>query len=1406
MKKKNDCRIRIPEMIIAMMLSVMLTVSGAAPSFIVFAEESGDAGTQTEGPAPASEENAAEAAPAPQPAPQSAAGPEAEHAAKPAAEPAAVSEKQEAEPVSAAASAEPAQEATADSTGDSTGGQDPPDNTNNENNASAADTAEDTPAAAETAPEDAGNASGTDAEAADDDAEDSEIRYPAQSFSAATSDLKISVSAAEGVFPEGTQMKARAADASEVMDAARRLAPDGTEIVDAAAADITFSCGGAEIQPRGSVRVKLTARRTLRGDSHEAVTVNGSGRASVISDASADSASFRTDHFTVYGIIGTEDEPADYEDDIKRHARRTYEFYAGAPSADRSSWVKVDTQILRDGETLSLPAEPAGDAKNLFSGWYTEGTNEKLADGYRVSIAEGSADETVKVYAAFSIQYRITLYSDESMRSVFDSILAPDGSTEVLPSVETAMRRGLIVPDHRRMLGWKMAGSAGGPLQGNSVTVEGADIELVPCMAKAHDVRFDLVKEAFRTTPLAEQRVLDGDRVEKPANYTEGNMYKGYTFGGWYLGFDSSKEDIDEAFTDAFDFDHELTAADSEDILLYAKWIPAEVKFTVEIWQENAHAHEAEFRLAESVRMDGLSESIVPAADILAAYGRDRYEWFHWSSEGAVNGSSERPVIEVVNATHTAAFDTNGSCLGDERNAGISPDGSTVVKLYYCRDTFRINFLFANKGTPPAPKIVSGGTVFNSINNTRTEVGRSLNETGKALAPEGYGDAALPVIDAKYGEWLHECTHITNTQHSALFDAFLDDPVWYFERQDFNGMGETVFDGSNKRSPVKPNSKIADGGDLYCLIYLKSGQKLYRAQALYYDRDYTAEQLAQGGIDPSEIREVIHTWYVAAGDYGHGHSFSIGSVTDGYRLVSVTGYDKVQLNCRGAYRDEMHPLPEGEHKFYWKNGKLTDGDPEMIHLHYVPETYSITFRQTGHAGRVHGWHISADTAAEDVVIDGIFCGQEIDIGGIISDRGLDTGLWTGLRDDHGRSYKAADAWHGDTEADGSFPDRMPARDLVFYRSWNSDCYSVTFDLNGHSVDEKEIHHYHGIAWGGSIPDPEREGLTDRDGHELIRWHAFTRKGDGTAGDAIEDFRMNTAVRHDVYLRAVWMTRGGYTVEYDQGEHGMLEGANGSGRLTDSKVYMHDAGAPVRYVPSADEGWVFTGWALGGSAGRGTRLYGSGDMISYSEENDAAGAMTEEEAEDCRILLVAQYERTGRQTGVSYHSNYPSGSDRVVSLDGLTVNGRFTIAGPDDPELGFGSLYTADDGTAYVFVCWTSSSGETIHSGSPGREYFRPGEAAAAGFADNHLYAVWRPVVNAEETYRPPQAESMLIITGTSDTADTEDSILKSLSSERLPAGPATGDETGLIIYVSMMAAAVIAAAAILIGRRGRRPR
>ena len=251
---------------------------------------------------------------------------------------------------------------------------------------------------------------------------------------------------------------------------------------------------------------------------------------------------------------------------------------------------------------MELPPSPEGDSKHKFVGWFLVDANgnytsTKVSDGDTVTIDSSvTADETVKVYAKFAEQFKVTLYTTKEV--VFDTVLSLGGGVEAsIKTPETAMAEGLPVAPNQKMVAWT---DADGNRFTDKVTVNASDIDLWPVLVNVHQVSFVLLKTVFE--PLLDQHLFAGDKVIQPTQYVVDQVYTGYTFGGWYL---------DDMFGQPYDFTNPIEESDPATIYLYAKWTPVKVTYTIQAYREKQN--DPEYELGDTILLRGYSEAPFPS-------------------------------------------------------------------------------------------------------------------------------------------------------------------------------------------------------------------------------------------------------------------------------------------------------------------------------------------------------------------------------------------------------------------------------------------------------------------------------------------------------------------------------------------------------------------------------------------------------------------------------------------------------------------------------------------------------------------------------------------------------------------------------------------------------------------------
>ena len=449
--------------------------------------------------------------------------------------------------------------------------------------------------------------------------------WPAQSFFGSTGELFIQAKVGEGVFPEGTTMHVEPATKSQLDQV---IAEE--DAVDAIAADITFyDRGGNEIQPADgkTVEVTFTALRTVGGNTHETVTMDKNGNTETVGDATAVQSVFDAEHFTIYAIIGKDEEPA----------LLTVNFY------DQEG-VLLSTQIVKNGDTLFEPEVPAEIDQKVFTGWY-ESNAETPFTGFGV-VSDITETATLDLTAGYSSAAVHVIYHDQLGNVVSSIGVAPGSSVEVLPDSPIVK----TTKDTQCHIGWATELNGTDNVVG-TLPVGNEDINLYPIVKEGYWVTFDTDGgTAYNHQFVALDATGDEKKAQKPAT----DPYKeGYSFGGWYA---------DEAYTEEFDFTQDIT----QSVTVYAKWIEdPDTIYIVEYYVE----------YQSDVASDTWDYKLVANEVRTAPKGSD----------------AEYDAQKIFSAPYNynaSGYELNEEKT--EQNVKVASDGSTVWKIYYQCKTFTI--------------------------------------------------------------------------------------------------------------------------------------------------------------------------------------------------------------------------------------------------------------------------------------------------------------------------------------------------------------------------------------------------------------------------------------------------------------------------------------------------------------------------------------------------------------------------------------------------------------------------------------------------------------------------------------------------------------------------------------------
>lgn len=254
---------------------------------------------------------------------------------------------------------------------------------------------------------------------------------------------------------------------------------------------------------------------------------------------------------------------------------------------------------------------------------------------------------------------------------------------------------------------------------------------------------------------------------------------------------------------------------------------------------------------------------------------------------------------------------------------------------------------------------------------------------------------------------------------------------------------------------------------------------------------------------------------------------------------------------------------------------------------------------------------------------------------------------------------------------------MPAQNITVYAKWKAPTFTVTV----YDVDkETKLKTFENVSLRGTINKADMPTVNLADGDTFLGW---TYK-DGTP------FNFNTAITKDIDLYARVGNKAGYSVTYV---------TEGSSPVTDDKLYAEDAYATVRNGPSAaPKGEVFLYWTNNG------KKYYPNDKVLVPKGG---------------VTLTAVYGPVAQVLTLTYHSNYPAGTDTTNTTaveSNLKNNALIPVAAKDK--------FTAP--TGYEFDCWNTKADGT------GDKFAAGSSARVDNIGSNDLYAQWKPIQITDE--------------------------------------------------------------------------
>ena len=383
--------------------------------------------------------------------------------------------------------------------------------------------------------------------------------------------VTVSVSAEEGIFPDGTTMVVTAASKEVVIEAAQAITL--RKVVDAAAVNISFyNEQGKEIEPADHSKVHVTLQATdgsVDGRDFLVVHVNDNMAAEQVTDIvglTGGEATFYANEFSIYAIIGT-----DPSDDGEALERITYKIY------DKEDGNLLSTQIVKTGDTLAEPQLPDPEKGQTFLGWYikSDGAYERFNGfGVVIRVEDTNSDTVVNVFPRYGELYTVCFHDVTQDDVIVDTISGEyvEGNTEV--SLTEINKRTVDVGADSMCTGWALTKEDAqnlNKLTENLEILSAGSIDLYPVIEDGHSLLFDVNDSSVnRASIVTPQYLYPGDVTVAPEN----PVRIGYQFLGWNTAKDGSGS--------KFEFGNELT----KNTTIYAQWEAQEVTYNIIYWTE----------------------------------------------------------------------------------------------------------------------------------------------------------------------------------------------------------------------------------------------------------------------------------------------------------------------------------------------------------------------------------------------------------------------------------------------------------------------------------------------------------------------------------------------------------------------------------------------------------------------------------------------------------------------------------------------------------------------------------------------------------------------------------------------------------------------------------------------------
>lgn len=787
----------------------------------------------------------------------------------------------------------------------------------------------------------------------------------------------------------------------------------------------------------------------------------------------------------------------------------------------------ADTQRVKNGETLVEPEAPDAGEGKAFSGWYTENGEKFTAFGVQTV----TATKTVNLYARFVDAYYIYFHT-------------PDGSTvkhtEVVTDHASRDFSGIsyeIADVTKGVIGWASTPDGNKDVSKNISVPEGqTSVHLYAIIGEGYYVTF----ETGAGTVIAPRFVKNGETLSLTtvANPT----LFGYKFGGWYTN---------EGCT--------IPAGEtiSSKTKLFAKWNPMDANLTVVFWYENANGEEYSF--AGSASVNAKTGAEVSSAD---------YQNHNFTRRDATHFIYNSAKAETVT---------------------VKGDGSTVLNVYYTRNTYTLTFRELtcddrwhthSNSCYKVYKTISDKYQADIHNNFPIKDG---NDTIWWNVPDGCesfkADTMLGSIDTMPGE------NIVFEKSSAQSGAVL-----YYYIETLNGETGTYTHGGKSFK-------------LYKQITLEKECRLTYSEEFHNITGFTQwwsdpkfDKMEQGGVA------------YAGGNYWSGYYIN----EKNYLCYTRNSYDLkfYNYNITEEQKSVQYETPLKDYNFVPSRPSGLDED--------VQYTFGGWYTTSEcYVGSEFEWE-KATMPASDVILYAKWIPQKYTVSFGLGYETSEAAPETQTVDAKTTAEKPADpvrdgytfiGWY-DTDENGNQLSETPfnfdtriTKNTHLVAHWTTDrTFQLCYDPNGGIGDEPKDYNQYADGSKASILDKGNLSNTD----EKKVFLGWSTNKDATTADyqpgEAKEIKADEAVNGVITLYAVWGPKPKTTtLTYNAhfGETPPTAEITLDNNATETIKSYGETGLPSR------SGYEFLGWSENPDAKETDKLYKAGDKIIVDETDAAA---------------------------------------------------------------------------------------------------------------------------------------------------------------------------------------------------------